>query len=69
MNYDEKMQQVANVLRTHQFDEGVGDKFPGRCFCGNQMGDQEEHQAMALIQDGIVPVDEMEALDYRSGDD
>lgn len=45
---------IANMLRTHQFDEGVGDKFPGRCFCGTQMGDQEEHQAIALLEAGWI---------------
>lgn len=47
-------QRIAEILRTHQFDES---RLDGYCFCGNPMGDQDEHQADALIQDGIVPLE------------
>jgi hypothetical protein len=54
--YNARVHQIAEVLRTHQYDEGTDGRYSGRCFCGNQMGDQENHQAMALIQDGLVPL-------------
>jgi hypothetical protein len=53
--FDKNVAIIANILRTHQYDEGVGDKYPGRCFCGNQMGDQENHQAIAIVEAGWKP--------------
>lgn len=58
--------EVAEILRTHQYDEGVDGQYPGRCFCGNAMGDQEEHQAAALIQCGLVPIDNQQRKETRS---
>jgi hypothetical protein len=53
--YNERVGQIADVLRSHWPD----DQLPGdQCLCRGVMGDVEEHQAMALIEAGLVSVNE-----------
>lgn len=46
------VEAVAEILRTHQYDDGGRPEWSDRCFCGTPMGDQERHQAIAIVEAG-----------------
>lgn len=68
--FETRAAAIAEILRTHQYDEGADGQYPGRCFCGTQMGDQDEHQAIAIVEAGWKPAAQPPTADpWRLADD